>query len=147
MQIKNYRIELQTKELFEITDITEKVEGFIKESQIKNGIVNIQSLHTTATVLVQENEPLLLQDIKNYLERMVPQSVKYNHDDLTRRTVNVCPDECINGHSHCKALNLPTSVTLNIIDGKIVFGQWQRILFIELDRSRPRKVSLQIIGE
>jgi len=61
--------------------------------------------------------------------------------------VNMCDDECVNGHSHCKAILLPTSVTLNIVDSKLQLGQWQRIFIRELDRSRPRKVQIQIIGE
>jgi thiamine phosphate synthase YjbQ (UPF0047 family) len=55
--------------------------------------------------------------------------------------------ECANGHSHLKAIHLPTSVTLNIFNNKIQLGQWQRILFIELDRSRNREISLLVIGE
>ena len=140
-------IEIKTKEQFDIVDLTDKIKSFVAESGIKNGLINIQSLHTTAAVFVQENEPLLLKDIKIFLERIVPQSIKYNHDDFSHRTVNVCVDECRNGHSHCKALNLPTSVTLNLIDSKVQLGTWQNILFIELDRSRPRKIQVQILGE
>ncbi len=147
MKTKNKTIEIKSKEQFDIVDLTDEIVSFIKESEIKNGLVNIQSLHTTAAVFAQENEPLLLGDIKKHLERIVPQSIDYNHDDFDRRTVNVCDNEYRNGHSHCKAVNLPTAVTLNLIDGEIQLGTWQRILFIELDRARPRKVQIQIIGE
>ena len=147
MKTTNKTIEIQTKEQFDVTDLTDEVVSFIKGSEIRNGLINIQSLHTTAAVFIQENEPLLLQDIKKSLERIVPQSINYNHDDFSRRTVNLCEDECRNGHSHCKAINLPTTVTLNLISGKIQLGRWQRILFIELDRARERKVQIQIIGE
>ena len=147
MKTANKTIKIQTKEQFDIVDLTDEVVSFIKESGIKNGLINIQSLHTTAAVFVQENEPLLLEDIKKYLERVVPQNIEYNHDDFSRRTVNMCEDECRNGHSHCKAISLPTAVTLNLIDGKIQLGRWQKILFIELDRARERKAQFQIIGE
>jgi len=56
-------------------------------------------------------------------------------------------EECKNGHSHCLAAYLPTSVVLNIIDGKLSVGQWQRIFFIELDHARIRKVQIQVMGE
>ena len=59
----------------------------------------------------------------------------------------MCDGECDNGHSHNKALHLPTSVMLNIIKGKLQLGTWQRIFAIELDQARPRKIALQIIGE
>ena len=144
---KNKIIEIKSKEQFDIVDLTDEIVSFVKESKIKNGLVNIQSLHTTAVVFVQENEPLLLEDIKKSLERIAPQNIDYNHDDFGRRTVNMCDDECRNGHSHCKAVCLPTVVTLNLIEGEIQLGTWQKILFIELDRARPRKIQIQILGE
>lgn len=144
---KNKIIKIKTKGLFDITDLTDDINSFVKKNKIKDGLVNIQSFHTTASIVVQENEPLLLEDIKKMLDRLAPKKNKYNHDDFKRRTVNVCDDECINGHSHCKAVSLRTSVTLNLINKKIQFGPWQRILFIELDRARPRKVQIQILGQ
>jgi secondary thiamine-phosphate synthase enzyme len=146
MKILNKTIELKTKGLFDFIDITEKVKGFIKESQIKNGLVNIQILHTSAALLVNENEPLLIQDFKNNLERLAPKALKYQHDDFDRRTINLCPDECINGHSHCKAIHLLVNATLNLIKGELQLGQWQKVFLIELDRSRKRKVQIQTIG-
>ena len=144
---KNKTIEIKSKEQFDIVDLTDEIASFVRENEIKNGLVNIQSLHTTAVVLVQENEPLLLEDIKKSLERIAPQNIDYNHDDFGRRTVNMCDDECRNGHSHCKAVCLPTSITLNLIDNKLQLGTWQRIMFIELDRARDRKIQVQILGE
>ena len=147
MRTANKIIEFQTKEEFEFTDFTDQVTAFVKESQIKNGFVNIQTLHTTATVIVNENEPLLLEDFKKHLENLSPKTIKYDHDDFCRRTVNLCTDECANGHSHCKAILLPVNVMLNLIDGQLQLGQWQRIMFVELDRPRQRKVQLQAMGE
>ena len=144
---KNKTIEIKSKEQFDIVDLTDEIASFVRKSEIKNGLVNIQSLHTTAVVLVQENEPLLLEDIKKSLERIAPQNIDYNHDDFGKRAVNICDDECRNGHSHCKAVYLPTSITLNLIDNKLQLGTWQRIMFIELDKARPRKIQIQILGE
>ncbi|PIU46817.1 secondary thiamine-phosphate synthase enzyme [bacterium (Candidatus Gribaldobacteria) CG07_land_8_20_14_0_80_33_18] len=147
MKIVNTTIELQTKGEFDFIDLTDKVKAFIKESQIKNGLVNIQTLHTTAVLIINENEPLLLEDFKRHLENLSPKTLKYNHDDFKKRTVNLCADECINGHSHCKAILLSVNVSLNLIKGEIQFGQWQRILLVELDRTRKRKIQIQILGE
>jgi len=147
MKITNKTIEFQTKEALEFIDFTDRIEGFVKESQIKDGLVNIQILHTSAALIVNENEPLLLGDFKKNLKKTAPKDLVYQHNDLTKRTVNVCPDECINGHSHCQAIHLLVSATLNLIDGKLQLGQWQRIFLVELDRSRKRKVQIQIIGE
>lgn len=147
MKIKNKTFEYKTKKEADHIDITEKVEKFVKESKIKDGLVNIQSLHTTMAVIVNENEPLLIKDLEKFLENLSSNKCDYNHDNFEIRTVNMCDDECANGHSHCKAVVLPTSVTMNLIDGKLQLGQWQRIFIRELDRPRPRKVQIQIIGE
>ena len=147
MKTTNKIFQYQTKKLFEFIDITDEINNFVKKSKIKNGLVNIQILHTSAALILNENEPLLIGDIKRNLERIAPQSFTYQHDDFTKRTVNICEDECINGHSHCKAIHLLVNITLNLIDGKLQLGQWQKIMLVELDRSRPRKVQIQIIGE
>ncbi len=140
-------IEKKTEKLFDITDVTDEVISFVEESGINDGLVNIQTMHTTATIFLNENEPLLLKDIKENLEKIAPSNAEYKHDDFDTRTVNMCNDECENGHSHCKAIYLPSNLTLNLVKGKLQLGQWQRVLFIELDRSRNRKFQIQIIGE
>ncbi|MBU3964498.1 secondary thiamine-phosphate synthase enzyme YjbQ [Patescibacteria group bacterium] len=147
MNISHYTISLQTKEKLDIIDITDNIRDYIAEAGIKDGIINIQTMHTTAMVFVNENEPELLKDFKNHLEKIAPEAEKYCHDNFEIRTVNICEDECKNGHSHCQALHLPTNICLNIIDKQLQLGQWQRILFIELDHARKRQVQLQIIGE
>lgn len=143
-----YKIfEYQTKRELDFIDITDEIKDFLKETGIKNGLVNIQILHTSAGLIVNENEPLLLEDIKRNLENCAPKNLEYKHDDLSKRKVNLCPKECINGHAHCKAIHLLVNVTLNLIGGELQLGRWQRVLLIELDRPRNRKVQVQIIGE
>lgn len=146
MNIKNKTIEFKTKQTVDFIDITENIEDFIEESKIKDGIVNIQILHTSAALIVNENEPLLIEDFKKNIESIASSAGNYQHDDLIKRTVNVCKDECINGHSHCKAIHLLVNTTLNIIDGKLQLGQWQRVFLVELDSPRKRKIQMQIIG-
>lgn len=147
MKSANKTLEYQTKCEFDFIDITDEVKNFIKESRIKNGLANVQTLHTTTALILNENEPLLIEDMKKNLENTAPKNQFYQHDDFNIRTVNLCNDECANGHSHCKAIHLLVDATLNIIEGKLQLGQWQRIMFVELDRSRPRKIQIQIIGE
>lgn len=147
MKTTNKTVSMQTKGVFDFTDITEDVRSFVENSGIANGLVNVQTMHTTAMIILNENEPLLLEDMKKNLERTAPVDAGYNHDNFEIRTVNMCDDECDNGHSHCKAIHLTPNVTVNLIDGKLQLGQWQNILFVELDRSRPRKYQIQVIGE
>lgn len=146
MIIKNKTIETQTEKTLDFIDITGQAEQFVKESGINDGFVNIQILHTSAGLIVNENEPLLIEDFKKNLEETAPSSRKYRHDNLEIRTVNVCQNECINGHSHCKAIHLLANATLNVIKGKLQLGQWQRVFLVELDRPRKRKVQMQIMG-
>ncbi len=104
-------------------------------------------MHTTATLILNENEPLLIKDIKKNLSALAPEDADYNHDNFNVRTVNMCDGECANGHAHCKSIYLTPTNTLNLIDGQLQLGRWQRILFVELDRSRTRKVQIQVMGE
>ena len=146
MKIFNKTIAVKSKGLFDFIDITEKIKEFVSESQIKNGLINIQILHTSAALIVNENEPLLIEDFKKNLEEIAPKDSKYQHDNLKKRTVNICPKECINGHSHCKAIHLLVNATLNLMNNELQLGEWQRIFIAELDRPRERKIQVQIMG-
>jgi len=147
MKVTNKTIEIKTKGEYDCIDITDQVIEIIKKSKIKKGLVNVQSMHTTAVVVINENEPLLIEDIKNHLEELSSKNKDYNHDNFEIRTVNMCDDECANGHAHCKAILLSAMATLNLLNGELQLGEWQRILFWELDRSRNRKIQVHILGE
>lgn len=147
MKTANRVLEYHTKGGFDFIDFTEDLEGLVAETPIRNGLVNVQILHTSAALVFNENEPLLIEDLKDSLERMAPKDARYQHDDFGKRKVNLCENECVNGHSHCKAICLPATVTLNLIDGRLQLGQWQRVMLVELDQARPRQVQVQIIGE
>ncbi len=147
MKIKNKTIKIETEECLEFIDLTDEIESFVSNSGVKNGLVNVQSMHTTALIILNENEPLLLEDMKKNLSKIAPQDIEYSHDNFEIRTVNMCKGECANGHSHCKAIYLTPTNTINLIDGKLQMGTWQRFLFVELDRSRKRKIQIQVLGE
>lgn len=147
MKFQNKNIIVKTKKLFEIVDITEKVLDFVKKTKVENGLINIQTMHTTAMLILNENEPLLLEDIKKNLERLASRKENYDHDNFDIRTVNMCDNECVNGHSHCKAIYLSPNVVLNLIKNELQLGKWQRILYIELDRAKERTVQLAILGQ
>jgi secondary thiamine-phosphate synthase enzyme len=140
------RIQVQTSACFDAVDLTGRVEDIVAASSIERGLVFVQSLHTTAAIVVNEDEPLLWEDIRGTLERLAPLRGRYRHDDFAVRTVNMTPDEMPNGHAHCKALFLPTSVALAICGGRLVLGRWQRVFLLELDRARPRTVAVLAQG-
>jgi secondary thiamine-phosphate synthase enzyme len=139
-------IRLKSRASLQFIDITDEVRASVASSGIANGFMNVQARHTTSAIVVNEDEPLLLEDMKRTLERFAPRDIPYGHDDFTVRTANLTPDENPNGHAHCKALFLRTSETLNIVNGELQLGRWQRIFFVELDCARERTVSVLALG-
>lgn len=140
------QLQLHTDEGLQFIDLTDEVARIVAESGIFQGFVNVQTTHTTTAIIVNEHEPLLLEDLRRALEQLAPRSVKYRHDDFEIRTANLTPDEKPNGHAHCKALFLRASETLNVINGELQLGRWQRIFLIELDCPRSRTVSVSLLG-
>lgn len=139
-------IRIATDHPTEFVDLTDRLKALVVESGIRCGFVNVQSLHTTTAIMVNENEPLLLTDFGVMLEIIAPSNLPYRHDDLTARTVNVVADERANGHAHCRALLLGVSACLNVIDGQLQLGAWQRVFLAELDGPREREISVLILG-
>jgi secondary thiamine-phosphate synthase enzyme len=139
-------IRLQTSECLEFIDLTSYVAGIVARSGIRHGMVNVQTKHTTTALIVNENEPLLIEDLKRLLDTHAPRDGEYEHNDFSRR-IDIPPDEPANGHSHCKALFLPASILLNVADGRLQLGRWQSLFFIELDESRERNISVLVMGQ
>ena len=139
------RLRIDTKRAMEFVDITALVADCVLCSGITDGMVNVQTSHTTTAIVVNEHEPLLLQDMMKLLRRWAPRG-DYDHDDFDNRTVNMAPGERANGHSHARALLLGTSETLNVAGGRMRLGRWQRIFFVELDGPRTREVSVTSFG-
>lgn len=136
----------QTKKSPEFLDITKEVEDFVAESGVREGIALIFSCHTTAAIRINENEPLLLRDMEEFLKRLAPRELYYCHNDFGIRTHNMTPEECPNAHAHLQHLLLGASEAVPIQGGKLALGRWQRIFLVELDRPRERKVLVQVVG-
>jgi secondary thiamine-phosphate synthase enzyme len=139
-------VSLATTQPLEFVDLTELILREIRASGIRDGIVNVQTRHTTTAIVINENEPLLLDDLRETLERWAPAHGRYRHDQFEIRTVNLTPGERINGHSHARAVALRTSEAVNLVAGELQLGRWQRILLVELDGPRTREVSLVVMG-
>ena len=140
-------IRIRTALATQFVDLTDDIEALLEEAPVRCGLINIQTLHTTTAIVVNEHEPLLLVDFATILDSAVPSGVRYPHDDPAARTVNLTPDERVNGHAHCRALLLGTSTSLNIVDSRLRLGRWQRVFFVELDGPREREISVVIVGE
>jgi secondary thiamine-phosphate synthase enzyme len=138
-------IELRTRAGLEFVDVTLLIAEVVERSGVTEGLVSVQSLHTTAAVVVNEDEPLLLEDLRAALERAAPRRLAYLHDEMDLRT-GVPTDEPANGHAHCKALFLRASETLAVAEGRPRLGRWQRVFLVELDGPRMRTLSLTVLG-
>ena len=141
------RLALRTSAPIEFVDITAQVATAVRDGGVREGVASVCSQHTTAAVRVQEAEPLLLQDLRQFLERQAPATDPYRHNDFRIRTVNMHPDERANGHSHCLQLLLGSSESIAISAGRLQLGKWQRVFLVELDGPRAhREVLVQIVG-
>jgi secondary thiamine-phosphate synthase enzyme len=138
-------VSLRTETAMQFVDITELVVERVRRSGVTDGTVTVQSLHTTAGVLVNEGEPLLLEDFRDLMERWAPARARYRHNDLAARP-KAPPDERPNGHAHARALLLGVSVCLIVTDGEIDLGDWQSVFLVELDGPRRRTLSIQVMG-
>ena len=106
----------------------------VAESAIKNGLVHVFAPHATGILVLTENDYALLNDIKAFLEEIIPKRRAYQHPS--------------NAHSHLRSMLLPPDTTLPVIDGRVEFGTWQSLLFVETDvYPRQRKLIMQVIGE
>jgi secondary thiamine-phosphate synthase enzyme len=146
MKIFKQKIEVKSTTQIEFIDITDKVEEVISKSGIREGQVLVYSPHTTASIVVNHNETMLVQDFMSILYRLAPVSDRYSHDlfELNKQSKS---DGRSNGHSHCKAILVGSvSITLPVEKGKIMLTERQNIFLAEMDGARSRGVIVQIIG-
>jgi secondary thiamine-phosphate synthase enzyme len=145
MKIKTKRIEFSTEKQVDFLDVTDQIEEFIETSGVKEGVVNVFSPHTTASVMINHNEEMLKQDLARILYRLVPIDERYAHDmfELTNKTIS---DGRSNAHSHCKVMLLGSSESIPIENGKMLLGKQQSVFFVELDGARTRDFYVQVMG-
>ena len=122
--------------LFEFTD---SVLDFVRDSQIRQGLLTIFCRHTSASLVIQENAaPAARLDLENYFERIAPEGADYEHDDEG-------PDDM---PAHIRSALTSTQLSIPVEDGKPVLGTWQGIYLFEHRRTRPeRQIALHLIGE
>jgi secondary thiamine-phosphate synthase enzyme len=137
-------LEVETKGRLEFVDLTPALRDALRRSEVATGMAVVHTRHTTTAVIVNEQEPLLLSDMKRLLERLVPADAAYAHNDLLRRQAP--PDEPENAAAHLRALLLPASQALVVSGGALQLGRWQSVLLLELDGPRRREVAISVVG-
>lgn len=126
----------QNKNLYEVT---KSVKDFVVQSKIFEGLVNVSTLHTSCSLIVQENaDDSVKKDILNFFEKLCPENFDYNHqseglDDMP---------------AHLRAVITQNSLTFSVVNNEILLGQWQGIYLFEHRRNKKiRKIQLHILGE
>ena len=139
MKVLTEYLNVSTKGEIDIIDITDKIEEVLKKSKLRNGILNISSMGSTAAITTCEDEQGLISDLKAMVERLVPRQKGYQHD----RTLDNG-----NSHSHLRSSLIGSTVTIPFVSAELKLGTWQQIVFIEFDnRPRQRRIALQFLGE
>ncbi|MCK4949073.1 MAG: secondary thiamine-phosphate synthase enzyme YjbQ [Thermoplasmata archaeon] len=139
MTVVTGSVELSTQGEVDIIDVTEDVRRVVSDCGMNSGIACIFTRSSTSTVTTIEYEPGLLRDIPDALERLFPKNMEYGHEQMWHDG---------NGHSHVRAAFLKPSLTVPFVDGNLLLGTWQQIVFVELDnKRRSRKLIVQMVGE
>lgn len=135
------RMAIQTSKRTEIHDLTEHVQAVVREARVTAGLVTLSTMHTTTAVFVNEPQSALLEDVQQLLEHLVPRGADWKHNDPR---YSDCDRS--NADAHLRAIMLGHSVTLQVADGALTMGQWQRILMAEFDGPRKRNLVLQVLA-
>ena len=139
MIIYSKEISVKTKGFSDIKDVTPEVQSAVANSQVKNGIVSVFVIGSTASVSTIEFEPALVEDMKDQLEKFAPRTMRTRHSETWG-------DD--NGFSHLRATFMGPGLTAPVHNGEIVLGTWQQIVIIDHDnRPRERRIFVQVMGE
>jgi secondary thiamine-phosphate synthase enzyme len=139
--IHSENLVVETAERVQLIDITDRVIDLVRRFGVREGLISLWSMHTTAALFINESQTALHADITRFLEDVVIRDAGYMHNDPVH-------SDCdrLNADAHLRAMLLGHSLSLQISGGEIVLGQWQRLLMAELDGPRARTLRCQILG-
>jgi secondary thiamine-phosphate synthase enzyme len=133
-KVVNTSITFPTKGEIDFIDLTDQTQKAVSKANVQNGLVHVFAPHATGILILTENDYALLSDIKTLLEEIIPKRKAYSHPS--------------NAHAHLRSILFPPDKTLPIVDGKVEFGTWQSLMFVETDvYPRKRTVIIQVMGE
>jgi secondary thiamine-phosphate synthase enzyme len=130
-----------THDRMELLNITDRINELVRKSGVRDGIVHLQSLHTTTSLFLNEWQDALLDDVKRFFEDVVEQDRYYRHNDPD------CSDcERKNADSHLRGMFMGQTLSLQVRNAAVLLGTWQSIILAEFDGPRSRSVAIQISG-
>jgi len=124
----------------DFVNITPQIEALVRRSGVQEGLVLVNAMHITASVFINDDEPGLHQDYKDFLERLAP----YDPSPQTYRHNRTGED---NGDAHIKRQIMGREVLVAITGGRLDFGPWEQIFYGEFDGRRPKRVLVKVLGE
>lgn len=131
-------LRLSTRGDGEIVDLTEGVRSVVRTSQITLGVAHVFVTGSTAAVTTMEYEPGGVADLQALLERLAPAKADYEHNERNQDT---------NAHAHLRAAVLGPSLSVPVVDGRLVLGTWQQVVLADFDdRPRDRQITVQVVG-
>jgi secondary thiamine-phosphate synthase enzyme len=130
-------IKINTTSRIDFVNISAKVQQVVTESGIKEGLVLINPMHITASVFINDAESGLIQDFKEWLEKLAPQKFNYHHHQTGED----------NGFSHLWRTIMGRETTVAITDGRLDFGTWEQIFYGEFDGRRDKRILIKVLGE
>jgi secondary thiamine-phosphate synthase enzyme len=137
MKVLTEYLKFHTKKHRAYIHITPQIETLVAKSGVQEGMVLVSAMHITAGVYVNDDEPGLIHDIDEWLEKLAPFKQQYQHHQTGED----------NGDSHLKALLIHHQVILPITAGKLDLGRWQRVFYAEFDGQRDKRVIVKVMGE
>jgi len=118
----------------DFVDITSKVEGIVRVSKVKDGLCTLFAIGATSSLIINENEPMLIEDLKKFLEKIASSKGFYHH--------------AANAYSHIRSAIFGNSQIIPIKDGRLMLGTWQSIMVVNFDtRSREREIVVTVVGD
>jgi secondary thiamine-phosphate synthase enzyme len=139
--MKSYKKELtfNIPERVGLVNITPDVEKALQDSKIKEGLCLVNAMHITSSVFINDDEPGLHQDYKDWLEKLAP------NEPVSLYRHNRTGED--NGAAHLKRQIMGREVVVAVTNGELDFGPWEQIFYGEFDGRRPKRVLIKIIGE
>jgi len=134
---------VKSKKSTELIRITDEIRKTIQMTNLKNGIVNVFTLHTTTGITINEDDTKLEQDIARFMVKLVPEDDSYAHHRFFRKDGRMA----VNAYSHIRASLLGANVAIPLQDGALVLGSRQNIYLVDLDGPQLRGFVVQILGE
>lgn len=130
-----------TSDRTELINITDRINEIVRKSGVRDGIVHLQSLHTTTAVFLNEWQDALLHDVKTFLEDVVVRDTNWRHNDPQHSDC-----ERKNADSHLRGMLMGQTLCLQVRNASVLLGTWQSIIFAEFDGPRSRSLAVQVSG-